>query len=699
MKVTIDFETRSACDLKQHGAVVYSEHPTTEALCMAVKYHGQPPGYLLPRSPTATGLEVINYLAYSDDIDIIEAHNASFEHLIWNNVCMPKYKWPPIPFYKLRCSAAKAAMHSLPRSLEGACNALNLPVRKDTEGYRLMMKLCRPRRINNADRKEWLESGECIELDNYFYYSESDSRIYLWHEDPADLERLYQYCMNDTIAEEALSDRLPDLPEKELAIWQLDQIINNRGILVDIESAKRMIQMVNEHEAILLEELSKLTYGKVKTAKQVEQLRKHLLGLGLDIPDLLAATVKDYLKREDLTPETRRILEIRQSLGRSSSAKYTAILDRVSVDSRVRQSMLYHGAGTGRWSGAGIQPHNFPSRIKVSDELEVLLKCINSGGLNLLKALYEDDPMAVAGAVTRSMLMAGPGRILNVADYSAIEGRGLAWLAGEEDELENYRNDRDPYIANAAMILRKTYDEITKDERQSPGKISVLACGYGGSVNAVRKFGGEGMTDDEIRKRIVIPWRNAHPATVAFWSLLEMACFDAVNNPGRVYGARSINFRVKNGFLMCRLSSGRVLYYYDPRVISATFYTLRNGNYVRATPGVPEEDILSVQERPQVSYMTVDGVTKKWIRTTTYGGKLAENVTQAICRDIMAEAMIRVEKAGYNLVLTVHDELVSETAETFGTVEEYERLLCEVPSWAKGFPIKASGWRGKRYKK
>ena len=657
MKLTIDFESRSACDLKKQGAWVYSEHPTTDVLCMAYKEHGNPDCRVISsKNMRHEGYHRV-IATLIDQATTIEAHNAHFELAIWTNVCVKKYGWPPLPLHKLRCSAAKASMHALPRSLEQACMALGLPVQKDMEGYKLMMRMCKPRK----PRKD-----------------EDPNGLY-WNEDPADLERLYQYCMHDVEAEEALSNALSDLPEKELAIWQLDTIINMRGIQADLEGCRAMLDMVGEHEARLLKQLNQLTRGAVKTAKQLEAMRGYLRGLGVDLPDLSAATVKAALKKENINGDARAILEIRRSLGRSSSAKYQSIQDRASADGRVRGATLYHGAGTGRWSGAGIQPQNFPSRIKVSADPESILKCINLGGWALFNALYDDDPMSAAGAVTRSCLTSATGKDLVVADYSAIEGRGLAWLAGEETELANYRSGLDVYITNAAMILHKPYEAITKEERQSPGKVSVLACGYGGSVNAVRKFGGEGMSDEEIKEQIVNPWRNAHPMTVAFWRGLEEACMGAVANPGMVVGFRSVEFRVRKNFLMCRLPSGRILYYYDPDIRPC---------------------LTSWGEwKDSVTYMTVDGMTKKWVRTNTYGGKLAENVTQAICRDLMAEAMLRLEAAGYPIVLTVHDEIVTEVPEGFGSVAELEKIMCVVPKWASGFPISAAGWRGKRYKK
>jgi DNA polymerase bacteriophage-type len=654
-RVTIDYESRSACDLKSRGSWVYSEHPTTDILCLGYKFEGQPAGVLAPgEDNSSVSGHILDAIL---DATEIWAHNAFFEYSIWTNVAVKKYGWPSLPVEKLRCSAAVAAQHALPRSLAGACAALGLPIQKDQEGAKVMMRLCKPAR-QRADQ------GTLMDL--------------TWNENPADLARLYEYCKRDVEAEEALLLALRPLPVKELEIWQLDQTINRRGIQADLAGAAAMLGMVEEHEAILLARLARLTHGLVKTGKQTEALRAYLRGLGVDLPDLAAATVKEALAGP-MTQTARDILEIRQSLARSSSAKYQAIINRASADGRVRDSQVYHGAQTGRFSGSGIQPHNFPSRIKTTAKPEEMLGVVSCGGLDLFGALYEDDPMAAAGATTRSVLTAAPGHDLIAADYSAIEGRGLAWLAGEETELEIYRAGRDIYVETAASILGKRADQVTKEERNKIGKTATLACGYQGSVGAVRKFGGDGLTDDEIKQTIVYPWREAHPRTVAFWAMAEEAAVEAVEHPGAITSARSIRFRsCPDKFLKVRLPSGRLLYYYDPRM-----------------------DIIETPRGPRraLTYMTVDSVTRQWVRTSTYGGKLVENLTQAACRCVMAEAMLRIEAAGYPIVLTVHDEILAEVPEGFGSVEEFVGIMEIVPTWATGFPIKAAGWRGRRYRK
>lgn len=673
-RVTLDFETKSAADLRKVGAWKYSEHETTEVLCLALKWEGNSPHSLTPDQVRPNSLQGV--LA---EVDEIWAHNSEFEVAIWQNVCVKKYGWPELPLEKIRCSAAVAAMHSLPRSLDGVGKALGLPIVKDKRGGYLIGKLSKPKPVNLsdlADNPGW-EAGP---KKRYMVHSVTGEIQYLWNEDPEDLAEMYRYCEQDCCAEEAVLHALRPLPPGELAIWQLDQKINRKGIKIDVPAVEAMVAFIAEHEGNLNQRLRDLTFGTVSTGKQTAAMLEYLKCCGVVMHDLQADTVAVALE-DELPAVAREILEIRQSLARSAGAKYQTMLDTVCADGRIRGTLLYHGASTGRWSGMKVQPQNMPSRIKITAPAEEMLAVIVAGGLTLFQMLYPDDPLAAAGAIIRSVITAEEGHDLVVADYSAVEGRGLAWLSGDEPELEVYRSGKDPYIATAARILHKRYEDITPEERSQPGKVATLFCGFGGSVGAVRKAKQcKDLTDDEIKEQIITPWREAHPMAVAFWRDLEKAAVAAVREPGTVQYARSIAFNsCPDNFLKCRLPSGRLLYYYDPRI-------------------EPTETSWG-EVKDALTYMTVNSQTRQWSRTSTYAGKLCENVDQAICRDLLAQAMLRLDAAGYQLTMSVHDEPVSEVPEGFGSVEEYERIMCEVPAWATGFPIAAAGWRGKRYKK
>lgn len=665
-KLTIDFETRSRVDLKKFGAARYAEDPSTDVLCLALKWNGlQPviwyPGWLVRRFP---GLEDASGVTGSDirrmvaEADVIEAHNAQFEYFIWKYV-MTRYGFPMLDASRLRCSAAKAAMYGLPRSLEQACRVLGVREQKDMEGSRLMMSLCKPRQALKAEKEsdpDWA------------------SKTY-WRGDEAAFVRLGIYCMQDVRAEEAFSDALPDLSPAEQALWQLDLAINDRGVHVDAPACKAILECLETHSARLIREFSGLT--GLNSPRQRDATLKHLIALGVEMDGLTARDVEKALAATE-NQTAKAILEIRKSLSKSSTAKYTAFLGARCSDDRLRGMLVYHGAGTGRWTGKIIQPQNFP-RGEFPD-VDGAIELFEAGNLELIDLLY-GDPMAAAATCIRGMITPAAGCDFICADYNAIEGRVLAWLAGEESALDVYREGRDPYkVAAQAIYHGVGYDDVSKEQRRI-GKVSELACGYQGGANAFNRMGENyGVTlPEKEAKEIVEKWRSNRPETVRLWAELEKMCLAAVSNPGKVYKYRAVKMTVRGRFLAVKLPSGRCLYYASPRV--------------------EEKEMSWGGTKPVVSYEGVNSYTRKWERLYLYGGLLAENITQATARDILAEALPRVEKAGYPVVMHVHDEAVSEVREDFGSVREFETLLCVNPEWAPDLPLKAEGWRGKRYKK
>lgn len=668
-KLTIDFETRSAAPLKKCGAAAYAAHPSTDVICLAMKWKGAEPAiWFSPQFRVAeaelNGVRILddeNVKEWIESAEIIEAHNAQFEFFIWLYV-MPKYGFKMFDPRKLRCSAAKAAMFGLPRDLGGACAALGVPQQKDLEGAQLMMRLCKPRQPRNDEKAanpNW------------------EHTLY-WRGTAQEFAREGQYCMQDVRAEEALSEALPDLPDYEQQVWQKDLEINTRGIRIDKPVVEKIIDCIETHSTKLTRNFQRLT--GLQSPRQRDATLQHLLSLGVQMDGLTSADVEKALAQTG-DGAAKEILEIRKSLSKSSTAKYQAFLNSVCPDNRVRGALMYHGAGTGRWSGRLIQPQNFPRGA--FSEVDFCIDLFAHGDLESVEMFF-GDPMIAASTCLRGMIIPGEGRDFICADFSSIEGRVLAWLAGETTALEVYRSGRDPYKVNASAIYGVTYEDVTKQQRQV-GKVAELALGYQGSVGAFNAMAvnyGVKLPESEV-KTIVDSWREVHPETTRMWRELEHACTLAVQNPGSVFSYRSARFKVREihgtPFLGMRLPSGRCLWYCRPRM---------------------EPKMMSWGEsKSVVAYDGVNSMTKKFGTQYLYGGLLTENLTQATARDLLVGGMLFADCMGYKIVMHVHDELIAEVPEGFGSVEEFERLMCAQPQWGPDIPLKAEGWRGKRYRK
>lgn len=702
MHVTLDFETRSALPLKEHGAWRYSEDVSTDILCALVKPRGgekfvwAPPwvresleGRTLP--PGISWIDLEDLTALFAEATVIEAHNVDFERAIWTNVAAPRYGWPSYPVEKMMCSMAKCCVNNLPRDLDTACRVLGLPVQKDAEGRRIMLTMCKPKRMPKG----------------------TPPGLY-WNETPPALLRLIQYCAVDVDAEEGLSLRLPDLQPSEMAVWALDQEINGRGILVDVEACKAIVDGMEAYVEARKEEAVALAGC---TPTQIGKALDWLEAKGVVLKDLRKDTVAAVL-RKDLPGDVRRFLTIRASVGRSSTGKFLAMVDRASHDGRVRGTLLYHGASTGRWSGRnGVQPQNMP-RGGVSDP-EACVDAFKAVGFDFVEMIW-GDPMKVATGCVRSMIMASPGHDLIACDFSSIEARVLAWLAGEEVTLETYRQGRDLYKVAASSIFGVSYDNVSKDQRQV-GKVAVLALGYQGGIGAFASMARNYAIDLETLPAFVFPsadddvlerarntaqmylertpeaemshdaatacdvikqnWRRGNPNVVRFWKALELACMKAVVNKGKVHAAGQVAFKRSGGELLLRLPSGRLLHYQEPEI----------------------KEVINTWQKLQtvVRVRTMDHAKGKWTKMPLYGGLICENVVQAASRDLLAGAMLKLhERPEYRrIIMHVHDEVVVEVPHGVGSVEEVERIMTVLPPWAEGLPIGAEGWRGKRYKK
>lgn len=697
MKIHFDFESRSPIDIRKCGAYVYAEHRDTQVLCLSVKIDNDPSVIWVPeefRVPAEVEISDAGLRKVAEHAATISAHNAGFERAMWSEHMVKRRGFPEIPIQKWDDTAARAAMCALPRSLDQACKALGVAQQKDQDGYKLMLRMCKPRALRKAEREElaeslgWLpervaDAGkrilELLKTDPTApdTLPENYHQFVRYHFSPDEFMRLCRYCLQDTEAEAALDKALPPLFGMERRIWELDQVINDRGILADLDAVAKAEALVYAHESRLQAELHQLTKGRVSSAQAVAQFGEWLTNQGAEMGNLQKQTVKDALGTE-LDPDVRQALEIRQSLSMSSTAKLSALRSCTCIDGRMRGSVMYHGAGTGRWTGKGFQPQNLPrGNEDIAKHQDEILDSWLTAGPKWVSLAW-GDPMDVVSTCLRGMLIPRPGHDLIAADYSAIEGRGLAWLAGEEHVLDGYRQGLDPYKVAAQGIYKLPYDQIDKPKRQV-GKTAELACGYQGGWKAMLAFGADrlGMTEQEM-KDAVAGWREARPKTVALWRGLEDSAFTCVQTRAETQ-FRSIKFRIKGPFLQMILPSGRPLWYFAPSIIPVQ------------TPWG--------EEKLAVTAMTVNSMTKQWERRPYHGGLWAENATQAMCRDILALGLIRCEDAGYFPVLHVHDEIVAEVPEGFGSVEEMERIMSVVPKWAAGMPIRAEGFRAKRYRK
>ena len=657
--IRLDFETRSRADLKKVGAWNYSKHPSTEVLCCA---------FLIENVKGAD--KIIQWKAGQDwpsglldvrigKLELTEAHNAFFEFCIWQNIMVPRHGWPKLPVKVWRCSAAQAAAFGLPRSLEGASNAAGLSVTKDMDGRRIMLKMSRPRKPTKNDSSEW-------------------------NENPADFRTLYAYNRTDVETETELSRSIPPLTEDELRYWKLDQRINRRGVYCDRELVLAALTMIDRLERKADTELADLTGGAIESIGQRDKIIEFCADRLVFLPNLTASTVKETLADPDLDSEVEAILSLRQSMAKTSTTKFRAMLDRSDpADGRIRETIRYYGAErTGRWAGMGIQPQNFAQgKFKKQKDVEAIIELVRDGDLDMLELAY-GSPMTALSSILRACLCAAPGKTLIAADYKSIEARVLAWVSNTVWAVTMFRRGEDPYKDLAATIYDVDPKEVTREQRDV-GKRGVLGLGY---QMGAKKFGetckqyGNPITK-ELANQTVEAYRSKYWAVTEFWKNAETLAKHAVRNKTEIDMGSQIpitwEYSKRRKVLYCILPSGRRLVYHDPKI--------------------GESDRFAGRE--QLSYAGINSVSKKWERLHTYGGKLTENIVQAIARDLLAAAMLELERSGFQVVLTVHDEIVAETTPAKADLDRFIEIMCNAPQWADGLPVKADGWIGRRFRK
>ncbi len=683
MRLHLDIETFSEVDLPKCGVYRYAEDPSTEILCIAWALEEGPVNLWKPGQPLGDLLNDIKRAT------ILAAHNAQFERVVLTGPAGQKIGFPTLPISKWMCTAAKAAVHALPRSLDKCALALGL-TKKDLDGKRVMLKLSRPRKptkINLAVR-------------------------YTYDQAPQDFEVLYAYCVNDVVVEREIDHTLADLLPAEQKMWEFDQLINNRGLQVDLSTVHKVLGLAAEYSKQLSDECVYITGS---APGQRDKIMKWCVHEGYPLAGYTALDIRTHLDDPGCSGQVHRVLTIRAETSRTSVKKYDAIARAVCTDQRIKGMFLYHGAGTGRWAGRLVQLQNLP-RGKFKKMTEVAEQ-IAAGDLPWLTALY-NSPMDAFSTAIRPMIIAAPGRKFITSDFSNIEGRVLAWLAGETWKLKAFDDfDKgtgpDLYLVSAARIYNCSIEEA-KQHRQM-GKVAELALGFGGGVGAFakmadiygvklkpalasiyasstadmidkaewlfnheRKTNADANHDEYIAAELVKQlWRQAHPKTCDFWRDLEAAMKEAILMRKTVHVGR-VKVFVKNDFMYMKLPSGRSLAYYKPEI------TVTKSKW---------------GAKDALTFMSENAVTGQWGRESTYGGSLVENAVQAVARDFLVSGMYAVEQAGYPVIGHVHDEIISEVPSNFGSVLEFEQLMTTFPAWGHGIPLASSGWEGLRYKK
>ena len=649
-RLLIDIETYSSVDITKAGAFKYAEAPDFEILLLAYAWNDDPVRVIdLTEAedddcPAAEELQdIVAGLLDPDTVKV--AHNSAFER-----ACLSRYLRQDLPPEEWEDTMILAAMNGLPMSLDAAGAALQLKDQKIKEGTSLISYFCKPCKPTIAN------GGRTRNLPRHA---------------PDKWARFIEYCRRDVEVEQSIYYRLHRFPvtDFERKVWALDARINERGVLVDTELAEAAIAVdeafTEEHAA----EMQRLT--GLENPNSVAQLKDWLETVGVFCESLNKESLAD-LKKAATDPTTRRVLELRQLLGKTSTKKYQAMTTAACEDHRVRGMMQYYGAGrTGRWAGRIIQPQNLPQNHL--DAIDKVRELVRQRDLETLELAYDSVP-DVLSQLIRTALVAKPGHTFLVSDYAAIEARVIAYLAGEQWRMDVFAQGGDIYCSSASQMFKvPVVKHGVNGHLRQKGKIAELACGYGGGVGALKAFGADkmGLTDEEMQD-IVTQWRQASPTIPRFWRDTEQAAKRALENPGRTFSLPcGVKYRKDADALRCLLPSGRVLSYW--------------GAFLDEIDG-------------SIRFMGQNQTTRKWERTETWGGKLVENIVQAYSRDCLAVALVRLDAAGYDIVFHVHDEIIAEAPEG-SRWEDMAEIMGQPIDWAPGLLLRGDGYETKFYMK
>ena len=636
-----DIETYSSVDLARAGAIKYAEAEDFEILLMSYAFDDEP---VTVWDFTENGAPEWLAEALIDPEILKVAWNISFERACFNSalgIYTPPEQW--------RDAMTLAAMNGLPMSLEAAGAALQIEQQKLTTGKALINYFCKPCKptISNGGRTRNLP-----------------------HHAPEKWADFKTYCGVDTEAERAIYERLLKfpVPEWERRLEAMDARVNERGVLVDTELAEAAVWVDEALREEHTTELRRLT--GLDNPNSVAQLKEWLVGVGVGVESLNKATVAD-LRAKLPDPVTRRVLELRQLLGKTSTKKYQAMLDAVCKDNRVRGLLQYYGAGrTGRWAGRRVQLQNLAQNHL--DDIALVRELVRDRDLETLELLFDNVP-DVLSQLIRTAFVAKEGHTFLASDYAAIEARVIAYLAGEKWRMDVFAKGGDIYCSSASQMFKVPVEKhgINGHLRQK-GKIAELACGYGGGVGALKAFGADkmGLTEDEMQD-IVNQWRQASPTIPKFWRDTEQAAKRALENPGRTFTIPcGVKYKKTKDALCCRLPSGRILSYWGARL----------------------------DNDGSICFMGQNQTTRKWEKTETWGGKLVENIVQAYARDCLAVALLRLDEAGYKITFHVHDEIIAEAPDG-SRWEDMAEIMGRPIEWAPGLLLRGDGYDTKFYMK
>lgn len=640
--LAIDIETYSDVSLPDCGIHRYAASEQFEILLFAYSLNDEPTRIIDLASGEKMPDEIMKLL--TDDSVVKTAYNAAFERN-----CINRYFGLFLKPEGWRCTLVQASMLSLPLSLEGVGEALNLDKKKMSEGKELIRFFCMPCKPSKSN------GGRTRNLPS---------------DDPEKWELFKTYCIRDVVVEKQIRNKLSKfpIPDREQKLYCMDQRINDRGIMVDPELITHAVAC----DLLYKETATKKAYeiSGLENPNSVAQLKGWLARKGIEIDSLAKAAVEELVENTD--GDVAEMMKLRLALSKTSVKKYEAMERSVCPDGRVHGLLQFYGANrTGRWAGRLVQIHNLPQNHM--EDLELARSIVKEGRYDLVELLYDSIP-DVLSELIRTAFVAKPGCRFIVSDFSAIEARVMGYLAGEGWVMEEFRGAGKIYEQTASKMFHIPIEEITKGSPyRARGKVASLACQYGGAEGALISMGALNFVEEDELKGLVQSWRTANPHIVNYWYEIDGAVKAAVKER-KMTKVGMVTVYYQSGMLKIALPSGRVLSYVRPRMTVNRFGS------------------------ESVSYEGV-GTNRKWTRIESYGAKFCENIVQATARDVLAEAMLRLEKKGFDIVCHIHDEVVLEVPEGTSSVEEVNEIMAVCPDWCEGLPLKAAGFESPFYKK